>query len=109
MDYAKTQQHAIESQYALTYGKSCRIDSRMKTTIDIDEKKLNGIMRMAGIRSRKAAVDYALSCTDRIERLRKLFENPLPDEEYANSLDPSYDVMVVRERDKPEHKYHVAG
>lgn len=46
---------------------------------------------------------------DRIERLRKLFEHPLPDEEYANALDPSCDVMAVREKDKPEHKYHVDG
>ena len=64
----------------------------MKTTVDIDEKKLNGIMRMAGIRSRKAAVDYALSCADRIERLRKLFKHPLQDKEYANALDPAYEV-----------------
>ena len=80
----------------------------MKTTIDVDEEKLVGVMRMAGIRSRKAAVDYALSCAERIERLRKLFEHPLPDAEYADSLDPSYEVMAVREQDKPEHGYHVA-
>jgi Arc/MetJ family transcription regulator len=80
----------------------------MKTTIDIDEKKLTGIMRMAGIRSRRAAVDYALTCADRIERLRKLFDRPLPEDQYVNALDPAYDLMVVREKDKPEREYHVA-
>ena len=81
----------------------------MKTTIDIDEKKLTGLMRMAGIKSRKAAVDYALSCAGRMERLRKLFAKPLPDEEYADALDPAYDLMAVRERGKPGDGYHVDG
>lgn len=80
----------------------------MKTTVDIDEEKLTGVMKMAGIKSRKAAVDYALACAQRIERLRKLFEDPLPDREYADALDPSYDVMAVREKDTPEKGYHVA-
>ena len=80
----------------------------MKTTIDIDEKKLNGLMRLTGIRSRKATVDYALSRTEDAERLRKLFEKPLPDEEYASVIDPAYDLMGVRERDKPKGKRRVA-
>ena len=78
----------------------------MKTTIDIDEKKLAGVMRLTGVRSRKAAVDYALACTERIEHLRKLFEKALPDEEYRSALDPTYDLMAVRKKDKPSS--HVA-
>lgn len=73
----------------------------MKTTIDIDEKKLTKVMRLTGVRSRKAAVDYALSCTERVERLRKLFENPLPDEEYRTATDPSYDLAAIRNQDRP--------
>ncbi len=64
----------------------------MKTTIDIDEKKLESVMQLTGARSRKAAVDYALAGTERAERLRKVFENPLPDEEYREALDPAYDL-----------------
>ena len=78
----------------------------MKTTIDIDEKKLADVMRLAGVRSRKAAVDYALNCAERVERLRKLFEKPLPDEEYRGALDPAYDVLALRGKDKP--RPHVA-
>jgi Arc/MetJ family transcription regulator len=78
----------------------------MKTTIDIDEKKLAEVMRLTGVRSRKAAVDYALNCTSRIERLRALFEKALPDEAYKGAVDPNYDVMELRNRDKP--KKHVA-
>jgi Arc/MetJ family transcription regulator len=72
----------------------------MKTTIDLDERKLAGVMRLTGVRSRKAAVDYALACTERIERLRQLFEKALPDEEYRGALDPAYDLMAVRKRDR---------
>ena len=75
--------------------------SPMKTTIDIDEKKLVGVMRLTGVRSRKAAVDYALECTERIERIHKLFEKALPDDEYRGALDPAYDLMAVRKKDRP--------
>ena len=73
----------------------------MKTTIDVDVKKLDGVMRLTGVRSRRAAVDYALACTERIEHLRKLFEKALPDEAYKSALDPAYDLMAVRRKDRP--------
>jgi Arc/MetJ family transcription regulator len=72
----------------------------MKTTIDIDERKLTNLMRLTGAKSRKATVEYALDCTEKVERLRKLFEKPLPDEEYRTALDPAYDVLTLREQDK---------
>jgi Arc/MetJ family transcription regulator len=81
----------------------------MKTTIDIDEKKLMSLMRTAGIKTRKAAVDYALSCAERMVRLRAVLANPLPDTEYTDALDPAYDVMALREHDKPEYGRHVDG
>ncbi len=71
----------------------------MKTTIEIDEKKLERVMRLTGVRSRRAAVDYALTCTERTERLRKVFENPLPDEEYLGALADDYDLSALREED----------
>ena len=77
--------------------------TRMKTTIDIDEKKLGEVMRLTGLRSRKAAVDYALTSTERMERLRKLFEEPLPDEEYLHALDPAYDLSATRSMDQTGH------
>jgi Arc/MetJ family transcription regulator len=90
----------------LPYGTFSRTLCRMKTTIDVDEKKLAGVMRLTGVHSRKAAVDYALACTERIETLRKLFEKALPDEEYKGALDPAYDLMAVRKKDRPTS--HVA-
>ena len=78
----------------------------MKTTIDIDERKLASVMRLTGVRSRKATVDYALACTERSERVRLLFEKALPDEAYKAALDPAYDLTALRAKDKPKH--HVA-
>lgn len=73
----------------------------MKTTIDIDETKLTSVMRLTGVRSRKAAVDYALACTERIERLHRFFERALPDEEYKCAMDPAYDLIAARKKDRP--------
>jgi Arc/MetJ family transcription regulator len=78
----------------------------MKTTVDIDERKLTDVMRLTGVRSRKAAVDYALSCAERVERLRKLFDKPLPDDEYRAAIDPAYEVLALRAKDRP--RSHVA-
>jgi Arc/MetJ family transcription regulator len=78
----------------------------MKTTIDIDEKKLATVMRLTGVRSRKAAVDYALDCTEKNERIRLLFEKALPDEAYIAAIDPAYDLTALRGKDRPKH--HVA-
>jgi Arc/MetJ family transcription regulator len=75
----------------------------MKTTIDIAEQKLVTVMRMTGARSRKAAVDQALTCLERAERLRRLFEKPLADEVYRDALDPAYDLRRLRAKDKPAH------
>ena len=73
----------------------------MKTTIEIDEEKLKRVMRLTGARTRRSAVDYALSCTEKAERLRTVFETPLPDEEYRGALDPAYDLASVRNVDRP--------
>lgn len=86
--------------YGLQYGIFYRSLDRMKTTIDIDEGKLTDVMRLTGAKSRKAAVDYALTCAERVERLRKLFEKPLPDDAYRTALDPAYDLLALRAKDK---------
>jgi Arc/MetJ family transcription regulator len=80
----------------------------MKTTIDIDEAKLKRVMRLSGARSRKAAVDYALSCAERAGRLNRLFERALPDEAYRTAVDPAYDLAALRARDIPGRR-HVDG
>jgi hypothetical protein len=53
----------------------------MKTTIDIDEKKLATVMSL-------------------------LFKKALPDKAYISSLDPAYDLTALRAKDRTKH--HVA-
>ena len=78
----------------------------MKTTIDVDEKKLKAVMRMTGIKTRKAAIDYALARAEKMARITQLFEKALPANAYREAIDPSYDLLAVREKEKPGH--HVA-
>lgn len=55
----------------------------------------------------KATVDYALSRTEESERLRILFEKPLPDAAYTTALAPSCDVMAAF--GEPKVKAHRLG
>lgn len=48
----------------------------MKTTIELDEEKLDKIMKMTGIRTMKEAVDWALNEAVRIATINHIMENP---------------------------------
>lgn len=77
----------------------------MKTTIDLDEKKLRRVMKLTGITTRKQAIDFALTQAERLARVKKLFEEPF----YLDSgdiIDPNYDLERMRDREKPEHDSH---
>ena len=78
----------------------------MKTTVEIDEKKLRRVMKMTGIKTRKATLDWALSRAEESARLNHLLKNALPPESFKDAVDPAYDLMAVREADLP--RYHVA-
>ena len=61
----------------------------MKTTVELDEKKLLRIMALTGLKTRKAAIDYALTQGERAAKLRKPFARQ--------------ELEVLREQDKPAH------
>jgi hypothetical protein len=70
----------------------------MKTTIELDEKKLERIMKLSGIKTRKEAVDFALKETERTLRMRTLTNKKL----YFNSgpvIDPKYDLEKIRNKE----------
>lgn len=73
----------------------------MKTTIDLDERRLSVVMKLTGLKTRKAAVDYALGAAERQASLDRLLERALPDEEYRSAVDPKYDVPALRKRERP--------
>lgn len=85
------------------YGQKCRIYTRMKTTIDLDEKKLRNVMKLKGIKTRREAIDYALAEAERRAKLDVLLREPLPEIKGA-WLREGYEVKDLRELDKPAYK-----
>ena len=73
----------------------------MKTTIDLDERRLSSVMKLTGIQTRKAAVDYALRAAERQASLERLLERAMPDDVYRTAIDPKYDVLALRLRERP--------
>jgi Arc/MetJ family transcription regulator len=71
----------------------------MKMTFEVDEKKLARVMRLTGIRTKTAAVEYALGTAERAARREKLFAIRWKAEELTAAVDPSYDVHAVRHAD----------
>ena len=74
----------------------------MKTTIDLDEKKLERVMKLTGIDTRKEAIDVALTELERKARINHFYTRALPHEAYKDAIDPNYDLMKLREMTKPE-------
>lgn len=75
----------------------------MKTNIELNEARLNRVMELAGLKTRKAAIDFALKEAERAARLRRLLGSPLPGAEYLDAVDPAYDLLSLREKDKPSY------
>ena len=68
----------------------------MKMTLEVDEKKLSRVMKLTGIRTKTAAVEYALGTAERAARREKLFTIRWKREEIAAAVDPAYDVLALR-------------
>lgn len=75
--------------------------TRMKTTIEIDESKLKRVMKLTGLKTRKAAVDYALTQAERFAKLDRFFEKPFYVQGEGEVIDPGYDVLKLRQLEKP--------
>ena len=73
----------------------------MKKTTELDESRLKRLMKLTGLKSRKAALDYALREAERAARVRRFLKSLLPDSEYSNAVDAGYDVLAVREKETP--------
>ena len=71
----------------------------MKMTLEVDERKLARVMKLTGIATKTAAVEYALTTAERTARREKLFAIRWKSEELAAAVDPGYDVFAVRHAD----------
>lgn len=67
-----------------------------KTTIEIDEEKLERVMQLGGFKTRKEAVDWALTEAVRIATINRIAETPWSSEQLRDAVDPEYDIMAVR-------------
>lgn len=68
----------------------------MKTTIEIDEAKLESLMRLTGLGTRKEAVDWALTEALRIAEINRVAETPWDAAFLKDAVDPDYDVIALR-------------
>jgi hypothetical protein len=87
----------------LLYGLFALIFVWVKTTVELDEMKLLRIMALTGLKTRKAAIDYALTQAERTAKLTKLFARPWTRQELEAALEPGYDLEALRDQDKPAH------
>jgi Arc/MetJ family transcription regulator len=68
----------------------------MKTTVEIDEGKLERVMRLTGLKTRKEAIDWALTEAERIARIDEIARHPWDSARIMESLEPEYDIMTIR-------------
>lgn len=73
----------------------------MKTTIEMDEVKLDQIMEMTGIDTMKKAVDWALNEALRIATINRVIEEPWTSAEARDAVDPAYDIIAIRKNSIP--------
>jgi phage gp16-like protein len=88
-------------KYGLKYGKNSRIFSRMKTTIDLDERRLLSVMKLKGFKTRKQAIDYALAEAERRAKVDAMLREKWSARECAELIDPGYDYKKLRARNRP--------
>jgi hypothetical protein len=69
----------------------------MKMTLEVDGKKLEKLMKLTGISTKTAAVDYALATAESAVLREKVLGSSLSREDLADCVDPGYDVIKLRE------------
>ncbi len=68
----------------------------MKTTVELDDEKLENIMKAMGFKTRKEAIDWALTEGERLAVMHHIKANPWSAEMLREGVDPDYDVLAVR-------------
>lgn len=91
--------------YGLMYALDARIVPRMKTTIDLDEACLRRVMKMTGLKTRRAAVNRALAEMERKAQVDQVLSRSWDVDAMARALDPDYDVLKVRRMEKAGRGY----
>jgi Arc/MetJ family transcription regulator len=72
----------------------------VKTTIELDEQKLKRVMQLTGIKTRKEAIDFALTEAERIAALDSYYQKDFYIDDASLVVDPDYDVLAKRNDDQ---------
>jgi hypothetical protein len=68
----------------------------MKTTVELDERKLETIMRSMGFKTRKEAIDWALTEAERLAVMHQIRSHPWSSATLLEGMDPGYDALASR-------------
>jgi Arc/MetJ family transcription regulator len=68
----------------------------MKTTVELDDSKLENIMRSMGFKTRKEAIDWALTEGERLAVMHHIRAHPWSSSTLREGMDPEYDVRASR-------------
>ena len=92
----------VEFADGFGYGSGSRTQSRVKTPIDLDQAKLERVMKLTSLATRKDAIDFALTEAERSARVRALlkqgFFEGISEEPIVDSR---YDVLTLRDAEIP--------
>ena len=69
----------------------------MKTTIEIDEPKLIRVMKLGDFKTRKEAIDFALSEAERQVYFKQIKTNPWSKDFLKDAIVEGYEPMQIRE------------
>ncbi len=75
-------------------------NNMVKTTIELDEEKLKRVMQLTGIKTRKAAIDFALTEAERIAAIDSFYRKTFYVEDAEPVVDPEYDVLAQRNEEQ---------
>jgi len=73
----------------------------MKITVVINDKKLKRIMQLKGIKTKKAAIDFALDEAERNVALEQIMSEDLYISSSKQVIDKKYDILKMRNLEKP--------
>ena len=68
----------------------------IKTTIEIDEDKLERVMKLGNFNTRKEAMDWALTEAERLATLNHIAATPWTASFLQDAVDPDYDPIALR-------------
>lgn len=68
----------------------------MKTTVELDDEKLESIMRNMAFKTRKEAIDWALTEAERLAVMHQIKANPWSEAVLREGWDADYDILAIR-------------